>query len=184
MRTPTSRVGYIPCPVACPKLYFAPHKRPFLRRSATRLGWAPLEASQATGAHPLATPPQRPLKAARMGTLNFEPMPKTDMARASPHFFFFTTKCYQRVGWLHPSPAKRRCRCHCGLEIAGNKSWPSMCACDCDLDGDRVQKLVRRPGLAMPLFSFPRILRFERHAVIRPLLWASSQVQLQHLPAG
>lgn len=38
--------------------------------------------------------------------------------------------------------------------------------------------------LAMPLFSFPRILRFERHAVLRPLLRASSQVQLQHLAAG
>lgn len=73
-------------------------------------------------------------------------MHKTDTARASPHFFSFTKKCHQRVGWFHrwfhPSPAKRRCRCHCGLEIAG----PGMCACDCDsteADGAGVQKLER-----------------------------------------
>lgn len=184
MRTPTSRVGNLPCPVACPKLYFVPHKRTFLRRSATRLGWTPLKASQATGSHPLGTPP----KAAkgRMGTFN--PCRRQTWPGLLHTFFFFTTKCYQRVGWFHPSPAKRRCRCHCGLEISGTRTRPGMCACDCDLtDADGVPSTKTRAStheLAMLLFSFPRILRFERHVVIRPLLRASSQVQLQHLPAG
>lgn len=117
----------------------------------------------------------------------FDPCPRQTRPGLLHTFFYFARKCHQRVGWFHrwfhPSPAKRRCRCHCGLEIA-NQARPGMCACDLRLDRSGrgwSTKTRATHELAMPLFSFPRILRFERHAVLRPLLRASSQVQLRHL---
>jgi hypothetical protein len=183
VRTATVRVGYIPCPVARPKLYLAPHKRPFLRRSATRLGWTPLEASQATGAHPLATP-QRPLKAG--WDLLTHAQDRHGQGFSTPFFSSPGNATKGSAGSIAGSIHLQRngvAAAIVGLQSLGpGPAWHVRVRLRLDRSGRGWSTKTRATHeLAMPLFSFPRILRFERHAVLRPLLWASSQVQLRHL---